>query len=105
MSQLLTLTKQDAGRTIQLGRGQRMVLELEDISTAGYRWEFTPPDGSVLSLEENEFLPHSGIGGGGIRRFTYRAVNSGRAEILLRLKRSWEANSIDEFQAFVTVSP
>jgi predicted secreted protein len=104
MTSVVAITKQDAGRTICVSPGQRVVLELEDISSTGYRWDFSPPDGSVLSLEANEFLPRPGIGGGGIRRLTYRVVNPGQYQISLHLKRPWETSSIDQFQAFITAA-
>lgn len=104
MTSIVAITKGDAGRTIRVSAGQRVVLELEDISTTGYRWEFSPPDGSVLSLETNEFLPHPGVGGGGIRRLTYLAVKPGQYQISLRLKRDWETSPIDQFQVFIIVT-
>ncbi len=75
----VVLTIRDAGRTVYLNAGQCLAVDLEDISTTGFRWTFSTPDDSVLSLEGNEFHGHTGVGGGGVRRLLTRpSIPDGR---------------------------
>ena len=104
MEPVVTLGKQDAGRTINLTPGQRMVLSLDDISTTGYRWDISALDPSVLALEDSRLAPHPGIGAGGARTFTFRANQPGQCELIARLKRPWESEPIEELHATIIVA-
>lgn len=88
-----SLTKQDAGRSINVVPGDLIRLEVEDISTSGYRWTVDMVDRSILDVLRSDYFPQPGIGGGGQRTFIFTVKALGRTAIHLKLWREWEGDS------------
>jgi predicted secreted protein len=80
-------------RSVVVPVGEQVRVEVEDISTTGYRWKLTAYDPAVLTLEKRELAPGRLPGASGLAIFDFRAVGRGRTELRLRLERPWEGDS------------
>ncbi len=86
-------TIDDAGREMQLKKGQTLVVTLEGNPTTGYSWEVAEPlDEQVLRLTgEPEFKAESeALGAGGVQILRFEAVNAGTMTLKLVYHRPWE---------------
>ncbi len=101
------LGQKDSGKTVQLRVGQSLFVELEDIGTTGYRWEFALSDPTVLEIASNKLSPHPGIGAGGLRQVTLRAQKPGHCLFSAQLRRPWEKEKAaqQQFQITAEVGP
>ena len=103
----VTLTEEDAGRTVELRVGDTMAVVLDGNPTTGFQWETAALDASVLKqLGEPGFEPATGlIGSGGKFTFRFEAVASGQTLLRLVYHRPWETDVPPErtFEANVTV--
>jgi inhibitor of cysteine peptidase len=83
----------DAGREMQLKKGQTLVVTLEGNPTTGYSWEVAEPlDEQVLrQAGEAEFKQESeALGAGGVQILRFEAVNAGQITLKLVYHRPWE---------------
>ncbi len=83
----------DAGREMQLKKGQTLVVTLEGNPTTGYSWEVAEPlDEQVLrQAGEAEFKQESeALGAGGVQILRFEAVNAGTITLKLVYHRPWE---------------
>jgi inhibitor of cysteine peptidase len=83
----------DAGREMQLKKGQTLVVTLEGNPTTGYSWEVAEPlDEQVLrQVGEAEFEQESeALGAGGVQILRFEAVNAGKFTLKLVYHRPWE---------------
>lgn len=98
--------EQDAGKTVELRAGQKLVVVLEGNPTTGYTWETQPGlDESVLKpAGEPEFKPDSNaVGSGGKMTMTYEGLKPGEVTLTLLYHRPWEQN-VDPLEVYeVTV--
>jgi inhibitor of cysteine peptidase len=93
---LLTLTSADNGKAIEVHPEDRIVIELPENATAGYRWnvdraerlaeEDTPQEPPSPHVVESE--PQ--FGRGGIRRLQFRAMEPGAGHLKLKYWQAWE---------------
>ena len=86
-------TIDDAGREMQLKKGQTLVVTLEGNPTTGYSWEMAEPlDEQVLrQVGETEFKAESeALGAGGMQILRFEAVNAGTMTLKLVYHRPWE---------------
>ena len=86
-------TIDDAGREMQLKKGQTLVVTLEGNPTTGYSWEVAEPlDEQVLrQVGEAEFKAESAaLGAGGVQILRFETVNAGKTTLKLAYRRSWE---------------
>jgi len=86
-------TIDDAGREMQLKKGQTLVVTLEGNPTTGYSWEVAEPlDEQVLrQAGEAEFKQESeALGAGGVQILRFEAVNAGQITLKLVYHRPWE---------------
>lgn len=90
--QTVTLSAADAGRTIDLHRGDILKIDLEGNPTTGYNWLVTAMDGAILEQQgEPGFRADSQLlGAGGMITLTFRAVLAGTTKLQLGYMRSWE---------------
>ena len=100
--------KADRGSSIQVGRGDAIIIRLDENPTTGYRWAIDHLDEAVLSAAGSDFTlgPGGGIGGGGERVFSFRARGPGTGRIELKLWRDWEgdASTVERFDLIANVS-
>jgi inhibitor of cysteine peptidase len=86
-------TIDDAGREMELKKGQTLVVTLEGNPTTGYSWEVAEPlDEQVLrQVGEAEFKQESDlVGAGGVQILRFEAVNAGTITLKLVYHRPWE---------------
>lgn len=104
MTDVLQLGPGDKGGSPSLIKGQRLVLQLPENATTGYRWAVV--SSGALELVSNTYeIGTGGAGAGGMRRLEWRAVAPGTSELLLLHRREWEdaGQEIDRFQMTVAV--
>jgi len=84
----------DNGRTIELQVGQAFQLMLGSNPTTGYRWVYEGKS-SIVAQEGKQVYsadnPDKGLmGGGGVERWTFRALKPGTETLRLEYRRPWE---------------
>lgn len=98
------LVRENDGQTIELHRGDTLVIKLADNPTTGFRWAIDSFEPTVMARVDEDYSSSSAaIGGGGLRRFAFRAVTSGTSVIELKLWRSWEGDGSVRSRYQVTV--
>jgi inhibitor of cysteine peptidase len=78
---------------IEVDAGEEFAISLDSNPTTGYQWQLVKPlDESVLQLIGSEYKPPETklVGAGGKEVWTFKAMDSGTAEISLVYVRSWE---------------
>jgi inhibitor of cysteine peptidase len=92
----LTLGLQDGGREVPVRVGDRVLLQLPENPTTGYRWQGSFPDGLRVEADRNlqgEPVP----GAAGLRVFTVKVDRPGDYPLSLARFQAWEgAASADE---------
>jgi len=83
------LSEKDNGALVQVPRGSKVTVELEENPTTGYRWIVDGIDEIFLVPEGDAFLTgdQMGVGAGGVRRFFFRAKGTGCTSLSLINKR------------------
>ena len=101
------LGENDSGKTVILGVGAELVVELAGIPSTGYNWERTAPLlGFVLvPLEEATFKADASwvMGSPGVLTFRYQAATSGTTPLSLAYKRPGSADVLRTFSVTVIV--
>jgi inhibitor of cysteine peptidase len=84
--------EQDSGGTIELHRGDRLVVVLEGNPTTGYTWEQVAGDAAIIeSAGEPTFTPDSqALGAGGTVTVPFTAVGAGQTTLQLAYHRTFE---------------
>ncbi len=104
-AETITITAADAGKTIELHKGNLLVVTLEGNITTGYNWEMLPQSPALL---EQQDLPEvvadsEAIGAGGKISLTFQAAQTGKAVLTLVYHRSWEKDVPPEKTFEVTI--
>ena len=86
--------EKDNGALVQIPRGAKITIELNENPTTGYRWAISSIDKVFLLPEGDEFLPpkQKSPGAGGLRRFLFRAKDAGSTVLTLINKRAWQSD-------------
>src|SRR5258706_7930322 len=95
----------DDGQTVPLKLGDTITIRLPENPTTGFRWELQPLDANVLTLADDGYESGGSLpGAGGVRVLRLQAVNPGKHDVVLRLRRAWEnASPIGTYRLIVTV--
>ena len=84
----------DNGRTIELQVGQAFQLMLGSNPTTGYRWVYEGKSSIIAQQGKQVYAadnPDKGLmGGGGVERWTFRALKPGKVTLRLEYRRPWE---------------
>ena len=87
-------TYTDPAQTINVGVNQEFMIALDSNPTTGYNWE-EKHDAAMLSLVDSKYEPDKKaaglVGAGGTQYFQFKALKTGKTEITLTYKRSWES--------------
>jgi predicted secreted protein len=88
-------SEKDNGALIQVPRGSKVTIELEENPTTGHRWIVNGIDEIFLVPEGDAFLTgdQMGLGAGGVRRFFFRAKGTGCTSLSLINKRATQSDS------------
>jgi inhibitor of cysteine peptidase len=91
----IALTRADDGRVVALRVGDRLVLNLEENPSTGYRWAMDAHDEEVVGLQTLEYTPapRAAVGSGGQRRWTFVAHKAGTDSLHFKLWRAWEGEA------------
>ena len=91
-----TITQKDNDKIINLNIGDNLQINLPGNYTTGYQWVvINGYDDDVIKQEgKDEYQPEKTdlVGAGGTATFTFKAVGTGRTDLNLEYKRSWEKN-------------
>jgi len=101
------LTEKDAGRTVEIERGDILEVVLRGNPTAGYLWEMVSGDITILRpIGRPEFKPERAtVGAGGAITLRFEAASPGRTGLKLGYRRPWEKDvpPIETFEVTVVV--
>jgi inhibitor of cysteine peptidase len=88
-------SEKDSGRLVQVPRGSKVTVELEENPTTGYQWMVNGIDEIFVVPEGDAFLigAQMGLGAGGVRRFFFRAKGTGCTSLSLINKRPWQSDN------------
>jgi predicted secreted protein len=88
-------SEKDNGALVQVPRGSKVTIELEENPTTGYQWTIDNIDDVFLVPEGDAFLTGNqmGLGAGGVRRFFFRAKGTGCTSLSLIHKRAWQPDA------------
>jgi inhibitor of cysteine peptidase len=86
--------EKDNGALVEVRRGAKITIELNENPTTGYRWMITGIDEAFLVPEGDAFVPpdQKSPGAGGLRRFFFRAKSEGSTALTLINKRVWQSD-------------
>jgi inhibitor of cysteine peptidase len=86
--------EKDNGASVQVRRGAKITIELNENPTTGYRWMISSIDEAFLVPEGDAFVPpdQKSPGAGGLRRFFFRAKSEGSTALTLINKRAWQSD-------------
>jgi inhibitor of cysteine peptidase len=104
---VLQLNQQADGRSFRVSLGSQLEIALAENPTTGYRWYLGGGEPAFALTQDRFDAPGGPPGKGGTRRWTFRAVQAGKAEIRAAYRRSWESESAQpsSFRVVVTVLP
>lgn len=90
----VALTQADTGKTVQVNLGSLIAVCLAENPTTGYRWEVEKLNRDLVTQVASAYAPApgGGIGSGGERTLTLKAVGAGTCSIQLKLWRAWEGD-------------
>ena len=84
------------GTSIRVNKNQQFILELELNADAGYRWDYSISDASVVRIDSTNYRPKSGdwnqVGGVTIETFYFCGIKKGNCIVNLFEHRAWESN-------------
>jgi predicted secreted protein len=91
----LVFSEKDNGALVQVVRGSKVTIELEENPTTGFQWIVNNLDELFLAPEGDAFLTgdQMGLGAGGVRRFFFRARGSGCTSLSLIQKHAWQSDN------------
>lgn len=91
---VITVTEEEAGKTIYLTPAQTLEVVLPGNPTTGYSWNLSPDSTAPLSeAGDTEFSPDSdAVGAGGTVTMHYDVTGAGSGELILDYARPWETD-------------
>jgi len=105
--QVVEVTAEDAGTTVELVTDDEVVITLESNVTTGFAWTLArAPDDGVLELVDSTYVePETElVGAGGEEVWTFRAVGAGTTDLELSYDRSSGETAGEGFALTVVVS-
>lgn len=89
-----TITDADDQGSVAVQANTALLVELPGNPTTGYTWSIENYNNSVLSLEDQNYVPSSNrVGSGGTFRFRFKSLAPGSTTIKLIYSRPWETNT------------
>ena len=81
--------------TIEVNKGDKIVVELKENLTTGYIWKLNATPETVILEQSKKFINANTemTGVPGILRYTYKAVAPGKAKVIGIYGRPWEKTS------------
>ncbi len=93
-------TYTDAEKTISTTVNQEFIIALDSNPTTGYNWEASYEE-SILKLVDSKYemgkQSQAGlVGAGGTQYFQFKVLKTGKSEITVTYKRSWETDFAEQ---------
>jgi inhibitor of cysteine peptidase len=94
-----------SGSAVTMSTADRIVIRLPENATTGYQWSIAQL-GEPLEVVSNEMIPpgQMAAGAAGERVVIIKPRGPGHAKLRLELKRAWERDPIEQFEADVQVT-
>lgn len=80
------------GKSIVINKNHQFILELNLNADAGYQWDYSISDMSVVILDSTNYIWGNQVGGITTKNFYFRGVMAGSCGIDLFEHRVWESN-------------
>ena len=84
------------GKNVSINKYHQFILELDLNADAGYQWDYSMTDTSVIRIDSTNYRPKSGnwnqVGGVTIETFYFCGIKKGNCLINLFEHRVWESN-------------
>ena len=95
----VVLTEKDNGSSVNVCKGQKMIIELASNPSTGYRWEVREIDKGILRLRSIEFgKPETDLFGAPQKQvFQFEVIDKGETIISLVYWRPWEKIPMDTY--------
>ena len=102
---MITISEQDAGKTIELKTGETLLVSLNGNITTGFSWILAPQDPALLvQVGDAKLTPtNNQLGSPGKIVLQFNATTKGQTNLRLDYKRSFEENKSPEKTFDVTV--
>ena len=95
-SATVSLLETDSGRTVELLRGDKLIIQMEAAPTTGYSWEAVSLDTSILKQQGDPEYKQGQpgmMGGGGTVVFTFQVVGKGQTELKMVYHQQWDKDT------------
>ena len=93
----MTLEESDAGRIVEVIRGQEFIIRLASNRTTGYSWALVSPGAGIVSRpNEPSYIPESPAGmtgTGGVETWSFKAIQIGEEELKFEYRRPFEPDT------------
>jgi len=103
----IKINADDNGTTIEMKKGETLVLSITGNPTTGYTWEIESVDQNILqSAGEADYKSDSMlIGSGGTYKFKFTALNPGSTPLKLKYWRSFDHDNppVETFEVKIVV--
>lgn len=90
----IQLQKADSGSTITISIGDTVTIDLPENPTTGYSWAFSIEQESqniISDISEKYIAPNNNlVGSGGIKEYSFKAINKGEITLTGYYRRPWE---------------
>ena len=90
--------------SIKVKSGHTFSIKLKANPTTGYLWQLAKPlDNNYVELVSSDYIPPRTklVGAGNIEVWTFKAIKTGKTEIILQYLRPWEKVSSVEEKKFM----
>jgi inhibitor of cysteine peptidase len=87
--------EKDNGALVQVRRGAKITIELNENPTTGYRWMISSIDEAFLVPAGDDFVPpdQKSPGAGGLHRLFFCAKSAASTVLTLIKKRAWQRDN------------
>ncbi|RQW29015.1 hypothetical protein EHS17_03975 [Rhodobacteraceae bacterium CH30] len=103
--QALRIGAADNGLTLQMQRGQRLLLAVPATPSTGYVWQASGFAPVLAQQGEAQFVANGSMpGSGGVETWSFVADKEGISQLRLRYLRPWEAMPLRELNYRVEVN-
>ena len=105
----VTVTPENAGRPIELGQDQELLVRLPSNSASGYRWLLAAAPSDVLKLEGLPSFEHDpavpgAVGTSGVEIWRFAPAHKGQQVLLFDYRLPWETDAPAVRQLSFTVT-
>lgn len=86
-----SVTSADDGRILTLQAADRLLIQLDENPTTGFRWTVDTVDDQIISMQNSTYAPPAAgaLGGGGTHHFTFVVKQRGVTPVRFKLWREW----------------